>query len=79
MKPQYLTLYTLEPRNEIIKNYKLIPDPNGNVLVFENFWHGNNHEKNIVPTILAYADIVNQNDRRLTETAQKLFDGYLQN
>jgi hypothetical protein len=37
LRPEALTLYTVESRNEIIKNYRLIPDDKGNIKVFRKF------------------------------------------
>jgi hypothetical protein len=79
LKPGILTLYTEETRTEIIKHYRLIPDPNGNVQVYKKFWFDGNEENyNKVPPLLAYADLVSTNDRRCIETAQKLYNEYLQ-
>jgi len=79
LRPAELTLYTVETRNEIIKNYRLIPDENGNVKVYRKFWHNGEIKVNTVPPLLAYTDLMNTNDRRCTETAQKIYDEYLQN
>jgi hypothetical protein len=74
LRPAELTLYTTESRNDLIKNYKLIPDDKGNVKVYQKFW-----QENEMPPILVYADLINTKDRRCFETAQKIYDEYLQN
>lgn len=79
LKPQELTIYTTETRNELIKNYRLIPDEKGNVKAYYKFWNDNENHKNVVPTLLIYADLINVNDRRCLETAKKIYDEYLQN
>lgn len=79
LRPAELTLYTLETRNELIKNYKLIPDVNGNVKAFQKFWQQAEEKDNTVPPLLVYADLINTNDRRCIETAQKIYDEFLQN
>ena len=79
LKPQELTIYTTETRNELIKNYKLIPDETGNVKAYYKFWNDNDNHKQIVPPLLIYADLININDRRCLETAKKIYDAYLQN
>lgn len=79
LRPEELTLYTTEERTEIIKNYRLIPDINGNVKVYKTFWQTTNQYKNTVHPLLAYADLIAKGDRRCTETAQKIYDEYLQN
>ncbi|MDZ4679301.1 MAG: type IV toxin-antitoxin system AbiEi family antitoxin [Saprospiraceae bacterium] len=81
LRPAELTLYTTETRNELIKNYRLIPDEKGNVKIYKKFWQYNDLEehRNVVPPLLAYADLINTNDRRCLETAQKIYDAFLQN
>jgi hypothetical protein len=79
LHPAELTLYTTETRNELIKNYRLIPDEKGNIKVFKKFWRQENENENIVPPLLVYADLINTNDRRCNETAQKIYDEFLQN
>ena len=76
LKPAELTLYTLEARNDLIKNYRLIPDPTGNVKVFKKFWKDIDLNENTVPALLTYADLINTGDHRCTETAQKIYDEF---
>ena len=78
LKPEKLTIYTTEGRVELIKNYQLIPDPTGNVKVFKKFWKAKENE-NIVPPLLAYADLMNTEDPRNIETANKIYNNVLQN
>ncbi len=75
LKPAELTLYTLETRNELIKHYKLIPDPTGNIKVFKKFWKDDDAE-NTVPPLLVYTDLINTGDHRCIETAQKIYDEF---
>ncbi len=70
--PEILTLYTDETRNEIIKNYRLVPDKKGKVQVYKKFWNDID-----VPPVLVYADLMNTGDGRCMEMAQKLYDEYL--
>ena len=83
LKPAELTLYTVETRNELIKNYRLIPDENGQVKVYQKFWNDEEvqaiqQDGLIAPPLLVYADLINTNDRRCTETAQKIYDAFIQ-
>lgn len=78
LKPAELTLYTKESRTELMKRYRLIPDEAGQVHVYRKFWQLDNNARTTVPPILIYADLINTNDRRCTETAQKIYDEYLQ-
>lgn len=78
LRPGELTLYTTEPRNELMKNYRLVPDEGGNVKIYEKFWKDDTGEKNAVHPLLAYADLIMKGDRRCTETAEKIYNEYLQ-
>jgi hypothetical protein len=78
LKPAALTIYTTEGRTELIKNYRLIPDPTGNVKVYKKFWRAKENE-HTVPPLLAYADLMHTNDPRNVETANKIYNNVLQN
>lgn len=78
LRPDELTLYTTEPRNKLMKNYRLVPDEGGNVKIYEKFWKDNTEEKDAVHPLLAYADLIMKGDRRCTETAEKIYNEYLQ-
>jgi hypothetical protein len=77
LHPEELTLYTNENRTDLVKNYKLIPDERGNVKVYQKFWRLD-MENRTAPPLLVYADLINMNDRRCRETAQKIYDEFLQ-
>lgn len=77
--PQTLTLYTIEKKLEFMKNYRLVPDNNGNITVLERFWRFGQENNNVVPPIIAYADLLETNDRRCIETAQKIYEQHLKN
>ena len=79
LHPAEFTLYTDESRNELVMNYKLIPNEKGNVKVYEKFWKDNGSEQKTAPPLIVYADLMENSDRRSIETAQKIYDEYLQN
>jgi hypothetical protein len=79
LHPAELTLYTTETRNDLIKNYRLIPDVKGNVQAYQKFWQYDEVNDNVVPPLLVYTDLMNKGDRRCTETAQKIYNEFLQN
>jgi hypothetical protein len=78
LRPAEFTLYTDESRNELIKSCKLIPDEKGNVKVYQKFWKGSNFTQKTAPPLIVYADLIANSDRRSIETAQKIYDEYLQ-
>jgi hypothetical protein len=75
--PEILTIYTTETKNEIIKNYRLIPDTTGNVKVYQKFWLYEPVNENVVPPLLIYTDLINTGDDRNIETAKIIFDEFL--
>lgn len=77
LRPEKMVLYTNESRNEIIKNYKLIPDIKGNVEVYTKFWNCPEVTMQIAPPLLVYTDLMNENDKRCRETALKIHEQYL--
>jgi hypothetical protein len=79
LQPEELTLYTNETRNELVKNYRLIPDEKGNIKAYQKFWRRDDADAKTAPPLLVYADLMNTNDRRCRETAQKIYDEFLQN
>lgn len=78
LRPEELTIYTAEEWTDLIRHYRLVPDKNGNVKVFKKFWKHDLVNKNTVHPLLAYADLINKGDRRCTETAQRIYNEYLQ-
>lgn len=77
LQPANLTLYTLEARNDLIKNYRLVPDTKGNVKAYKKFWQYDEINENVVPPLLAYADLMNTGDNRCTETAIQIYEQLL--
>ena len=77
LRPGELTLYTSETIQEVMKNYRLIPDENGNIKVCKKFWNDEGCYGITAPPLLVYADLINKNDKRCRETAQIIYDEYL--
>lgn len=79
LNPEILTLYTTEGRGELMTNYRLVPDQNGNVEVYRKFWKAElNVAKNAVPPILAYTDLINTGNQRCIAAAQKLYEKHIE-
>jgi len=80
LKPETLTLYTEESKAELMKKYRLIPDAEGNINVYEKFWqHTIDQQKPVVPPLLAYTDLMNTGNQRCIDTAKKIYEEYLKN
>jgi hypothetical protein len=78
LRPARLTLYTMEDRSDLIKNYRLIPDEKGNIEVYKAFWPNEETLEITAPPLLVYADLLNIGDRRSFETAEKIYHAFLQ-
>lgn len=76
LKPEILTLYTEETKNDLIRNYKLVPDTHGNIKIVRKFWKGIVEEK--TTPILTYADLLLTKDMRCLETAQMIYEQYIE-
>ncbi len=77
LKPGVLTLYTTESRADLMKNYKLVPDPKGYVIAYKTFWKQEDEKLDAVDPILVYTDLMNTGDQRCLETAQMIYDDFL--
>jgi hypothetical protein len=76
LSPEIHTLYTSETNDNLIKNYRLVPDTNGNIMVYERFWDTKT-DGLIVPVILIYADMINSDDSRNFEIGKLIYDEYI--
>ena len=75
LRSDELTLYTTESSNELIKNYRIVPDTQGPITVYEKFWY--NEAALTAPPLLVYADLMSKPDKRSLETAEKVYDKFL--
>lgn len=76
--PEIFTLFTGETRNDLVKEYHLIPDNTGNIQVFKKFWKGQaTYNETVVHPLLAYADLMNTGNSRCRETAKIIYDRYI--
>lgn len=81
LQPEFFTIYTHQTRSVIMKNEKLIPDPNGNIEVLQQFWSDELQQTqanpSAVPPLLAYAELSTNRDSRNQETAERIKNQYL--
>ena len=78
LQPEQYTLYTTENRGDLMKKYQLVPDKEGDVKVYLKFWNFTGDVLDTVPPLLVYTDLMNSNNRRCIETAEKIYNDYLQ-
>ncbi len=81
--PQVLTMYVPADEKCWMKKMSLIPvDANQDLEVFSYFWDKDHPlfkvKPNLVPPLIVYAELMATEDSRNQETAQKIYDEYLQ-
>lgn len=76
LRPEKFLIYTRENRMDLIKNYRLMPGKNGEVEVLDMFWKINDGKT--APPILVYADLILEGGKRNKETAEKIYNEYIQ-
>ena len=77
LRPAIYTLYSIETKNDLIKNYRFLPDPDGNIKVYIPFITIKAQES--ITPLWVYADMLNSGSIRNIEVAQKIYDKYVQN
>lgn len=75
--PAVFQLYSTEAKMDLMKNYRFIPDPKGNIYVHVPFGENLVTMKRTNP-LLVYADLVNSASYRNLEVAQKVDELYVQ-
>lgn len=74
LKPRTLTIYSLENRNDLVNNYRMVREPDGYIRVYRKFWNYDGRQGTIAPAILVYADLVHTGDTKNLEAADRIFD-----
>ncbi len=75
LMPEIFTVYTDETINNLIKDYRLVPDPAGPIKVYAKFWkNGITYNDNAVHPLLAYTDLINSGNSRCIETAKIILE-----
>jgi hypothetical protein len=77
LNPERFTLYTKLKTADLIKKYRLIPDENGQVEIFDKFWKLDTKTWDTAPPLIVYADLMNTDDNRNFEVANMIYERYL--
>ena len=78
LRPEKFILFKDLRKNDFIKGTRLMPDPNGEIEVYETFWEIGNEKERCAPPLLVYADLIINGDKRSLETAKMIYDRYIQ-
>lgn len=78
LRPEKLILYTRETNHELIRNYKMVPNLDGDIWVYEAFWNTKYNHTTAAPAVLIYTDLMLTQDKRCLETANIIFNEYIQ-
>jgi len=79
LKPELFTIYTGEPIAKLVATGRMRAEENGNVEILEKFWkfsgdYEDNDMPDVVPAVLAYADLLATHDGRNAEAARMIYE-----
>jgi hypothetical protein len=79
LKPETLTIYTRNNPTKLITEFRLRADVNGDVEILDAFWDHNliTATRDVVPPILAYADLMTTTDARNLEAAKLIYEQHI--
>ena len=67
LTPQRWEIYTSDTANPLISTRRMIPDPQGDIFVYQKFW-----KEQGVPALIVYADLLATQDDRCREAAERI-------
>lgn len=73
LRPATVTLFGPRLPVEMLKEYRLHPDPHGNVELIDRFWCFEGETPGLAPVLLVYADLLSIGDARCLETAEMIY------
>lgn len=81
LTPENFTIYTKENKNVFMKQQRLIPELSGKLEVFQQFWSDELQKaqvnQQVVPPLIAFAELATDKDSRNQETAERIKEKYL--
>ena len=79
LAPQMATLYVQNPTTRLLLDLRLKADINGDVELLDVFWNPDrlNGTGDVVPPLLAYADLMATADGRNLEVAEMIYDEFI--
>ncbi|MEW4922211.1 type IV toxin-antitoxin system AbiEi family antitoxin [Algibacter sp. 2305UL17-15] len=76
LRPEKFILYTKETVKDLMLNYRLMPDDEGDIWAYDLFWNKEFIE-NTAPAALVYAELMIGNDKRSKETANIILNEHI--
>jgi hypothetical protein len=79
LKPQAMTIYVQHRPTQLIADCRLRADARGDVEILDVFWNPEKipHKPDLVPPILAYADLMATTEGRNLEAAKLIYDEHI--
>ena len=79
LKPELLTVYTLHNPTKLMTEFRLRADVNGDVEILNAFWDETliTGTADVVPPVLAYADLMATTDARNLEAARLIYEQHI--
>ena len=75
LQPAEATFYSWAPRQDLMKKFRLKPDPNGDIEILDAFWKPlETADGTLAPALLVYADLMASRDGRSREAATKVWE-----
>lgn len=80
LKPELFTIYLNDDGKPLLNDARMRLDPKGNTELLKAFWNfpGDPAHPDLVPPLLAYADLMATQDGRNLETARLLYEQFLE-
>ncbi|MDP2886360.1 MAG: type IV toxin-antitoxin system AbiEi family antitoxin [Ignavibacteria bacterium] len=80
LKPEIVTIYVNKPLNDLVLNFRLHKNAQGNVELRERFWRFETEDqaRGLVPPILVYADLMATGEPRNVETARAIYEEHIE-
>ncbi len=76
LRPEKFILYTKETVKDLMLNYRLMPDDDGDIWVYDLFWSKKLNEST-APAALVYTELMIGDDKRSKETANIIFNEHI--
>lgn len=79
LKPETLTIYTVQDPTKLITDFRLRADDDGDVEILNAFWDRRliTGMADIVPAVLAYADLMTNADARSLDAAKLIYEQHI--